>query len=485
MSVKEKVYRPPKKQQTTITSLSELGDAYKSKMPPPTERPNRNTDTYTLVSLMMYLIGVEYRHFESHIPPLTEDFEKYNQNKNARIIRNLCAIRTALQKGYTAIARALAYEMKNLSTIPDLIPPQTVKELLADGIDLQRSKPNINTYIIETNREISNRINNVKNLFPEWVNWDYIRPLFIMPNGLKLDGIKAAGKFYNTDRNRYPFQCYMNWDVDGCGNLLLCDYKFVRVLYERYEDVFEDKRLVTGGSAEKTDDLYAFLGRNDKTLIVVDCENSDPIKLAAAFSGLNTAQKKTIHKIMLFDSDYTTATWTTLCQMGLPTDFETEHIVVGRINEHKSQVDMTLATNTCREVYLNNVDSVILVSSDSDYWALIQSLPSVSFLVMLERAKSGQQIRNALESQGHRYCFIDDFCTGASYTIKTKTLLSEFQARLDEAVQINVNTMLDEVLHTTWVEMTEKERANFLDRHIKTMRLKLSPDGALRIVVGE
>ncbi|MCD7761145.1 MAG: hypothetical protein LUH16_05145 [Clostridiales bacterium] len=99
--------------------------------------------------------------------------------------------------------------------------------------------------------------------------------------------------------------------------------------------------------------------------------------------------------------------------MGIPTDYNTEHVVVGRIYEHKSQVDMTLAANTCREVYLNQVDSVILVSSDSDYWALIQSLPGIHFLVML-----------------------------------------------------------DEAFRSTWVQMSDKEKANFYDWHIKTMRLK-------------
>ncbi|MCD8144436.1 MAG: NYN domain-containing protein [Oscillospiraceae bacterium] len=257
------------------------------------------------------------------------------------------------------------------------------------------------------------------------------------------------------------------------------------MLYENNEDSFEDKSLVRNIGDQKMDDLYDFIGRNKKTLIVVDCENSDPVKLAAMLSSLNAAQKSAIHKIMLFDSDYTTATWTTLCRIGIPADYDTEHIVVGRIYEHKSQVDMTLATNTCREVYLNQVDSVILVSSDSDYWALIQSLPGIQFLVMLEKAKSGLQIRNALESQRHPYCFIDDFCTGATYAIKTKTLLSEFQSRLDEAVNINVEKVMDEVLHSTWVEMTERERANFYDRYIKTMRLKISPKGELRILMGE
>ena len=37
--------------------------------------------------------------------------------------------------------------------------------------------------------------------------------------------------------------------------------------------------------------------------------------------------------------------------------------------------------------YKNDVDSFVIVSSDSDYWGLISSLPDAHFLVMIEREK--------------------------------------------------------------------------------------------------
>ena len=60
------------------------------------------------------------------------------------------------------------------------------------------------------NRELSNRINTVQSLFPEWINWKYIRDLFLMPNGMKPEGVKQAGYEYNKNRNKYPFHCYIN-----------------------------------------------------------------------------------------------------------------------------------------------------------------------------------------------------------------------------------------------------------------------------------
>jgi hypothetical protein len=43
---------------------------------------------------------------------------------------------------------------------------------------------------------------------------------------------------------------------------------------------------------------------------------------------------------------------------------------------------MALAARTCQEVYKNGVDSVVLVSSDSDYWASIQTLSDIDFMVL-------------------------------------------------------------------------------------------------------
>lgn len=436
--------------------------------------------TYHIVSLVGYLIGVDKQNFA---PPgehrLDEEvYDKTDKSKNARIVRNLCRIRTGFEKNYSAIRNAFRYDIKNIGTAPDLIPSDAVNGLAQDGVSIYKSKPDVDDYIITINRELSNRINTVQSLFPEWINWKYIKDLFLMPGGTKPDGIKAAGFEYNKNRNKYPFQCYINWHGGDNGNILYCDEKFVTLLYESWEDYFENISLVRDAGNLTKADIYNFLADSGKAIMVVDCENSDPVKLAAALSGLSPASKAKVSKILLFDSEYTTASWNILAQAG---SFPIEHVTVLRLNEKKSQVDMTLATRTCKEVYTNGVDSVILVSSDSDYWALIQSLADIDFLVMVERRKCGTEILNALEQRNIVYCFLDDFCTNASYAIKTTTILTELRLRLDSAFNININEMLDDVIHNTWVQMTVKEKQAFYDRYIKTMRLAIDGNGKLQI----
>ena len=79
------------------------------------------------------------------------------------------------------------------------------------------------------------------------------------------------------------------------------------------------------------------------------------------------------------------------------------------------------------------------------------------------------------------YCFLDDFCTNASYAIKTSTILTELRSRLDAALNVNIDDMLDDVIHNTWVQMTAKEKQAFYDRYIKSMRLVIDGEGNLQI----
>ena len=60
-------------------------------------------------------------------------------------------------------------------------------------------------------------------------HWDYIRDLFIMPDGLTMQGTQKAADKYYANQNYYPYQVYFNWNEPAdCGNILYNDKKFVR-----------------------------------------------------------------------------------------------------------------------------------------------------------------------------------------------------------------------------------------------------------------
>lgn len=72
--------------------------------------------TYTVISKIAFLIGVPKRIFENeHEPPQMEWYEKLYNNKNARIVRNLSILRTAIEQNFKNMA-LLFMSMKRSSS---------------------------------------------------------------------------------------------------------------------------------------------------------------------------------------------------------------------------------------------------------------------------------------------------------------------------------------------------------------------------------
>ena len=136
--------------------------------------------TYELVSKVAYLIGVPLRIFQNeHEPPKIEIYNRLEQDKNARIIRNLCIIRTAIERNYRKINDIMRMEYRGLLSMPEILPTSSMQQLSNDGISfIKKSSTKLCHHIIEINRLISDRINNCKSLFPIWINWEV--PLIIL-----------------------------------------------------------------------------------------------------------------------------------------------------------------------------------------------------------------------------------------------------------------------------------------------------------------
>ena len=432
--------------------------------------------TYDIVSKVAYLIGIPKRIFENeNQPPKLEIYESLDKDKNARIIRNLCIIRTSIERGFRFINERMRYQFQSILNMPEYIPQEAVQQLALDGVSFyKKSSTKLNHHIIEINRVLSDRINNCKSIFPSWLNWDYIRGLIIMPNGLTEEGTKAAANTYFENLDCYPYKVYINWIPRQAGNILYNDKKFVTILYELHNDYFTDYSRVSDAGSFIKSNIYDFVDDADRVVMAVDCENSDPYRLCATLKGLNADVLAKIQKIMLFDDVNTVNAWRILESH---TNIPIEHIMTERVKRTKSLVDIELTARTCMEHYKNLVDSFILVSSDSDYWGLITSLPDARFLVMIEREKCGPDMKAALANSGIFYCYIDDFYSGNSEAIKQSALFNELYRYLDDALHLNVNDMLDAAITATRIDMSAHERQRFYDKHIRNMSLVIDDDG--------
>jgi hypothetical protein len=450
----------------------------------PEVKSSHSNSMYTIISKVAYLIGVPQRIFELEFePPKMEQFTQLQKDKNARIIRNLCLLRTAIEQNYSELNYQMKWDLKNLHSFPDLVPQDALTQLETDGIRIVKANCKLNQYIIDINRHITNRINNCKSLFPIWLEWEYVKNLFLMPNGLSEAGIRAAADEYYANKNRYPYHVYINWCYRESGNILYNDEKFCTLLYEANEDVFKDRSKVTDASDSTKESVYDFLEDSNRSIIIVDCENSDPYKLYAVLNNLDQqALLGKVCKIILCDDVHTTTAWGILNQF---TQIPVEHLEIQRVSSRKSLVDPTLCVKACVEHYENKVDSMILCASDSDFWGLYGQLKAVDFYVMVESSKFGVDNKNALEEAGIPFCYMDNFCTGNSNRIKEEAMLRQIRCTVDNALKLNVNDMLHEAYLATRAEMTKAEQKQFYDRYIKSMRLVIDDDGTLRIILGQ
>ncbi len=439
--------------------------------------------TFDIVSKTAYLCGVPERFFYEDEKRLRLDiYVKLDKDKNARIIRNLCIIRTAIERGFKRINNYIKYENRRISSLTDCIPEKSLRELSEDGVVFEKNtSTKLAHHLIEINRLIADRINNCSSLYPMWINWNYVKNLFIMPNGLTEQGTaEGAASYYNV-MERLPYRVYLNYKPVSDDYLFYNDRVFVSNLYESNNDYFEDKSKTADVNDTIKDSVYDFIEDSGKLIVMVDCENADPYAMYSVFQNLDMEYLGKIKNVILIDDVHANIAWHILDEnLKVPV----EHIMLERLKDNKSLADITLTSRTCQEFYQNGVDSFIIVSSDSDYWALIKSIPSARFLVMIEHEKCSVDMKNALAASGVFYCYTDDFYSGDTQTLKTKVILKEMYKYISEHMDLNAREMFETAVSNSRVEMPESEKNAFYDRYVRRLYAEIEKDGTVRLRLG-
>lgn len=110
------------------------------------ERTFYRNSTRDLVSRVAYLIGVPKRMFENeHEPPQLDIYDRLDKEKNARIIRNLCLIRTAIQRNFKYINEGMRFEHRSILTMPEYVPVESINQLELDGVRFIKSPASSST----------------------------------------------------------------------------------------------------------------------------------------------------------------------------------------------------------------------------------------------------------------------------------------------------------------------------------------------------
>ena len=443
------------------------------------ERLSRRGHRFEIISKTAYLIGISESIFKNpDEPPMYSTYETLDRNKKARIIRHCCILRTKTQQNFQKICKNIQQTGKSLMSQPDLIPEESMKILYEAGINIYSNKiiRNPNSFTSFLNQTIMQRIGDCRDLFPEWLNWNYISDLFIMPNGENDTGIKAAASLYYEYKQIYPYQNYINWKPDSVdeniGNILYCDDKFITILYQINNDRFEDMSLVCDVSDETKDNIYDFINTSNKCIVIVDCENSDPYNLCSAFNGLDSQELAKIQNVILYYDPHASSAWE---QLNKYINVPVELVPIERIKENKSVTDMKIAMRVSLEFTTNNVDSFLLASSDSDYWAMMECLSGARFLMLLEYDKSSPILINTLKEHDISYCYINRFHSEAGEDMKRDVIQSAFAKIISASLSLNLYDIMSRILADMRINMTDEETEKFLKKYIKN-KITLEPD---------
>jgi uncharacterized LabA/DUF88 family protein len=445
-----------------------------------------------IVTKLAYLIGVPDKTLENEEKFVVSELKNLKSNENATIIRHLCILRTQFFKNFNKIRRA----RENFTQIDELgeyLSKDSINYLRSRNIEVARVSdkitPAVNVAYI--NQYIQDNIDKVQEIIPDWIKFKYIRALFLMPRGyagkngavLKKDFSKVLNtvvtesKNYTSQFYSYPYQMYIYWPYDfreKDGNILYNDLKFLKLLYGANKDHFTAEKYVIDAKIASKEDIYKFVNEAMNIVVYVDCENVDPYAFAAALRNLDEDNLSKINVINLYDDVNASSAWDYISEI---IDIPVEHYDVDRVLENKSLVDLAMALDISKEYYENDIDSAILVSSDSDFWAVIEKLDKVKFYVLNEYKKTSEAVIETLDRHGVPHCYLSDFAQDVIQDFKNEVLYLGLESRVREFndmgtfMPLVIDELVDELFAEAYImgeeSQLKKEKEVFYNKYLK------------------
>ena len=463
------------------------------------------------VTLVGYLIGVDEGIITKDLFDKTY-LEKIRYDKSIEIIRALSRLRLNFLRAYEKIHKAkIADIFINFDKMEDVIDVDSLRYLKTQGIDALRSGIGSNEFtkhILNINQLIEENVDNIRSYIPEWIKWEYIKNIFIMPDCAcgqnecyykdkkrtqqKITKVHEIRKDYYNNVNFYPYHVYLNWNRkkrdEESGNILFNDAKFFSKLYASNGDVFKAHRYVINAKETVKVSVYDFVKKANNVAIFVDCENVDPYNFAATLKNLEEQRISKIKKVVLYDDVHTTNAWDLLQDV---LRLNVEHEEVERVKQDKSLVDHALTLGVAKAVYKENMDSIIIASSDSDFWSLVKYLPEVNFLVMNERRITSSTVIEKLDENCIPHCYMDEFAQDAIQPYKNKVLernLLDVINHFNETgyfEYLSVDELLENVFNKSNIKgdkgQIDKEKENFYKKYLRKLKIMITP-GEERVI---
>ncbi len=434
-----------------------------------------------------YLLGISDEHLMNRINdderPIYEEIrEKLSKDSDCVAIRHLNNIRSKLILNFKFVSRSMrnigATDYKPIDKME--IFEEDFREIYRQGIYIITGKNDINEYIKNANNEIAKRVDKLQQYFPDWVKFRNIRTLFIMPNNC----IPEESKKFQVNQLSYPFRKYIFWrEPIDIGYILATDSSILEIAYNNNHENFSDRSKVIDASDYVKSGIHEFLDRGTKIQIFVDGENTDPYMFASTINSLSDCEIDKIDRIVVYaDKVHSSSAWKYLKHFTLEIPVSIEY--VERIAAEKSLVDHMLIAGVSRAVYKENADSIILASSDSDFWSVIKSVHDARFMVMAQREKCGNTFKNILRENNILYCYVDSFKTLESNAFFKMVFRKELEQQLAAGFSLgNAYELFRNTLTNSRAEISPAESEIIFDKYIKGLTLKVDTNGNFTIVI--
>ena len=431
-----------------------------------------------------YLLGVKAEYLDT-ISESKVDFKelkiKLDKNENARAIRHLNNLRSNLILYFKTVSRTIRISSSNYTPIYQIDYLSDDFEALEElDINISTGKSDITEYLKKINNEIAKKVDGIRPLFPDWINFKYIRNMFIMPSD-----IENESKKYQSKQNCYPFKRYFNWKNPGeYGNILTTDLKLLDIIYKDFGSEFEDINKVMDASDSVKNNINEFIKNGNKVQIFIDGENVDPYRFAATIDSLKDFEIDKINKIVVYyDKMFSSRAWEMLKHFSCGVEVET--IAVERIKENKSLVDHKLATGVSKAYYKDGVDSIILASSDSDFWSVIEDVEA-NYLVLVESDKCSRDFKEVLRNHNIFYCYLDKFMTPENNMFFKAVFRKELEKAIYKDFKLdNAKKLLNTAITQSRANISDMEYENLYNRYIKSLKLNVDNNGNFQIIIPE
>ena len=329
-----------------VVGFSNIGELFDGEFPDGEEISQLKTvNKYDVVSVISYMIGVDDSYLDSKFSDeYANKINELRKNQEASIIRYLCKLRTTLMLNFKKTDDEMRYNLANIDRL-DYFNHDEIKKLQSWGLQVVQPNYRSDKYIDLFNKLIYERIDACKALFPDWLKFEYIKDIFVVPQYNKPDVMKAEFAKFQEHIQEYPFQIYIYWEPDGeAKNIINSDGIFLNTIYSQHDDYFHDSSKFHDATDFTKESIYDFISRSKRTIIVVDCENSDVYKLYGVLKNLNQDEIEKVERIILYDDYHTSCGWDWLEKF---INIAVKHVEVERVTDRKSLVDIKMTAGVC------------------------------------------------------------------------------------------------------------------------------------------